>query len=226
MEKVPLFLDCAMALTTALALFLILRATGRPVAVGLILASWAALQWGITRTGFYEVTQILPPRFGLAIGPPLLAIVLLLTTHPGHRFLDSLHPARLHLLHTVRLPVEFILYGLFMSGTVPEVMTFEGRNPDILAGLTAPVIWYFGFRRRILGRTALIAWNVSSLLLLLNIVGHAILSAPSPFQQLAFDQPNIAVLLFPYIWLPSLIVPLVLLAHVSVLRALFLKSVP
>ena len=43
-----------------------------------------------------------------------------------------------------------------------------------------------------------------SLALLVNIVGNAILSAPFQFPQFAFDQPNHAVLYFPFIWLPRL----------------------
>ncbi|HVF96549.1 MAG TPA: hypothetical protein VM871_04480, partial [Flavisolibacter sp.] len=36
----------------------------------------------------------------------------------------------------------------------------------------------------------------------------------------AFDQPNIAVLYFPFIWLPSFIVPVVLLSHLVCIRQL------
>jgi hypothetical protein len=56
--------------------------------------------------------------------------------------------------------------------------------------------------------------------LLINIVSNAILSAPFPFQQFAFDQPNIAVLYFPFIWLPCCVVPLVLLSHLAAIRQL------
>ncbi|HLL95226.1 MAG TPA: hypothetical protein VK404_09645, partial [Spirosoma sp.] len=43
----------------------------------------------------------------------------------------------------------------------------------------------------------------------------AALAAPTPFQQIAFEQPNIGILYFPFVWLPSVVVPLVLMAHVS-----------
>ncbi|MEM9987092.1 MAG: hypothetical protein AAF804_18515, partial [Bacteroidota bacterium] len=51
-------------------------------------------------------------------------------------------------------------------------------------------------------------------------VGIAILSAPLPFQQLAFEQPNVAVLRFPYVLLPGVVVPLVLLSHLLSLKYL------
>jgi hypothetical protein len=66
-------------------------------------------------------------------------------------------------------------------------------------------------------------WNFICLGLLVNIIVNAVLSAPFPFQQFGFSQPNIAVLYFPYVWLPCGIVPLVLLSHLAVIRQLSKK---
>jgi len=42
-----------------------------------------------------------------------------------------------------------------------------------------------------------------------------------PFAQLfAFDQPNIAILYFPFVWLPSFIVMTVLFSHLISIRRL------
>lgn len=103
-------------------------------------------------------------------------------------------------------------------------MTFEGRNFDILAGLSAPVVAWFGYHKQKLSKAALLGWNIICLGLLLNIVINAILSAPFPFQQFAFDQPDVAILHFPYTWLPGFIVPAVLLAHLVNIRLLWKKQ--
>jgi hypothetical protein len=116
------------------------------------------------------------------------------------------------------VPVEIVLLWLFLHHTIPQLMTFEGRNFDIVSGITAPLIFYFSFRKKWLGRKTLLAWNIICLGLLANIVRYAILSAPFPFQKFAFDQPNVAVLYFPFIWLPCCIVPLVLLSHLASIR--------
>lgn len=123
----------------------------------------------------------------------------------------------LTLLHVIRVPVELILYALFMHQAIPELMTFTGRNWDILAGLTAPLVYYFGFVRKTLGLKYILLWNVFCLGLLLNIVVNALLSAPLPFQQFAFEQPNRALFHFPFIWLPAYVVPVVLLSHLIVI---------
>jgi len=135
-------------------------------------------------------------------------------------FIDNMDVKMLTLLHAIRIPVELILFGLFINKTIPEAMTFEGRNFDILSGLTAPFIYYFGFVKKTLDKKIILAWNFICLALLINIVATAILSAPFTFQKLAFDQPNIAILYFPFVWLPCCIVPIVFLSHLASIRQL------
>jgi len=50
------------------------------------------------------------------------------------------------------------------------------------------------------------------------------LSAPSPIQKIAFEQPNIAILYFPFCWLPTFIVPIVLFSHLVAVRKLVLRT--
>ena len=99
-------------------------------------------------------------------------------------------------------------------------MTFEGRNFDILSGISAPIIYYFAFAKGNTNKALLVTWNIACILLLVNIVAIAILSTPYPFQKFGFDQPNVAIFYLPYIWLPAVVVPIVLFAHVASLRQL------
>ena len=184
------------------------------------IGSWLAIQAGLSMTGFYTITTSFPPRFIFLVLPPLLLIIGLFTTKKGKQFIDSLDTSALTLLHVVRIPVEITLFWLFTAQMVPELMTFEGRNFDILSGISAPIIYYFGYKRKILDKRILIVWNCLSLGLLLNIVITAILSVPTTFQQFAFDQPNIGVMYFPFVWLPCFIVPVVLFSHLATLRKL------
>ena len=66
----------------------------------------------------------------------------------------------------------------------------------------------------------MLVWHVLALALLLNIVTIAVLSLPTPFQQFGLDQPNWGVLHFPFNWLPAVVVPLVLFAHLVAIRRL------
>lgn len=223
-SQLPLYISLAFGLTTFLTVWLFYRATRQSKTALFVLLIWMALQAVLGLTKFYQRTDSVPPRFPVLIVPPLLLISSLLLTRRGRQFIDDLRLDRLTLLHVVRVPVEVVLFWLFLNRAVPQLMTFEGRNFDVLSGITAPIVYYFGFVNRKLPPAILLVWNVVCLGLLLNIVLTAALSVPSPFQQIAFEQPNVAILHFPFVWLPSVIVPIVLLARISALRQLMRKS--
>ncbi len=188
-----------------------------------ILLVWLSLQALASLKGFYCTdTRSFPPRFALLIGPPLLVIILLFATRRGRAFIDSLPLVPLTLLSVIRIPVEVTLYWLCVYRYVPELMTYLGRNFDLISGNTAPFIAYAIYRKAISERLLLL-WNILALGLLLNIVINAVLSAPLAFQQFAFDQPNVALLYFPFVWLPSFVVPVVLFTHLVSIRRVILK---
>ncbi|ABG59534.1 hypothetical protein [Cytophaga hutchinsonii] len=220
MENLPSYICIAFVLTTLLTIFFFYEAAGRSKTTLIVLLAWITLQALISTTGFYTVTDSLPPRFLLLVIPPLLTILVLFNTSQGKDFIDRLDVKVLTLLHVVRIPVEIVLFCLFLYKQVPELMTFEGRNLDILSGISAPFIYYYGYVKQKLSQTVLLAWNIICMGLLLNIVVYAVLSTPVPFQQFAFDQPNVAVLYFPFVWLPCCVVPLVLLSHLVSIRKL------
>ncbi|MBL7767013.1 MAG: hypothetical protein JNJ58_13005 [Chitinophagaceae bacterium] len=181
---------------------------------------WMLIQGFLAKANYYsEHLNRLPPTIViLGILPPLLFILGLFLSQSGRKFIDQISLLHLTILHVVRIPVELVLFGLYLHQAVPELMTFEGRNFDILAGLSAPFITWIVFSNSQPNRKLLLIWNLIGLALLLNIVIHAFLSAPFPLQQLAFDQPNIAILYFPFVWLPTVIVPLVLFGHLVAIR--------
>ncbi len=220
MENLPLYISITFGLTTMLTVWLFYQSAHHSKATLILLLTWLALQAGIALTDFYAVTDTLPPRFIFLVLPALLFIAALFTVPKGRQYIDGLDLKALTLLHTIRIPVEIVLFWLAVNKAVPVLMTFEGRNFDILSGLTAPLVYYFGFIKKKLDRRLILIWNFICLGLLINIVANAILSAPFPFQQFAFDQPNIAVLYFPFNWLPSCVVPIVLLSHLAAIRQL------
>jgi hypothetical protein len=118
-----------------------------------------------------------------------------------------------------------VLLWLFQHGLEPRAMTFEGSNFDILSGLTAPIVYLIAFRGGRTNRGLLIVWNIFALLLLFNVVITAVLSFPGPLQKIAFDQPNVGVTYFPFIWLPAVIVPIVLFSHLASLWKLSHRKV-
>lgn len=176
---------------------------------------WMVLLGVLAYVGLFTDTSSLPPKVILA---PVTAIIILLSfflTKNGRSFIRNMDLTWLTWLHVVRIPVELVLYSLAMQKLIPELMTFEGNNPDILSGITAPIAVFLFIKKDKIKRTGLLIWNLICLALLVNIVILAALSVASPMQQFAFEQPNVAILDFPYIWLPGIVVPLVMFSHLA-----------
>jgi hypothetical protein len=179
---------------------------------------WLLFQAFLAFSGFYLVTKTMPPRTLALIGPPVLVILFMFFSGAGRSVSDLMNLQVLTLLHVVRLPIEIILYMLYTEGKIPDLLTLEGRNFDIFSGITAPVVAWLAFKNKTVNINLLLGWNIVCLALVFNVMIHGILSAPSVLQQFAFDQPNTAVLYFPFVWLASFIVPVVIYAHLASIR--------
>ena len=224
MEKISTPIIILFLLTVLATVLLFFKATHYSRTVIIIMAIWIILQTSLGIAGFYTSWSSVPPRFPLMIVPPVLCIVVLLILPRGRRFLDAVDLRTLTILHIIRVPVEITLFYLLVAKLIPESMTFEGSNFDILSGITAPIVYFLVFMTKKLGYRFLLAWNFICLALLLNVVITAILSAKTPFQQLAFDQPNIAVTYFPFTLLAAVVVPIVMVSHVAAIRQLVRKK--
>ena len=223
MENLPFYVYFVFVLTVLSALFMFYKATNYSKTALLIVSAWMIAQTVITLSGFYKISSSVPPRVSLLLVPPLVMTIILFSTKKGKAFIDRLDLKTLTLFHMVRIPVELTLFWLFLNKSVPELMTFEGRNFDILSGISAPLMYYFVFVKMKWSNAVLLIWNFICLALLFNIVFHAVLSVPGIFQQFAFDQPNVAIVVFPFVFLPSVLVPMVLFSHLSAIRRILLK---
>lgn len=205
-------LFCILALYTMLTFY---AGTGKNNKLWWAFGAWSAIVSILAWLGFYENTSAFPPRMAFILLP-----IILLCLYVFRQVKDSRLDLRLlTAVHIVRIPVELFLYQLFLEKSVPEIMTYSGWNFDILMGITAiPVLAYIVFRKGKVNKLLMRVWNIWGIIMLTIIVVTAILSIPTPFQQLAFEQPNVAVLTFPYILLPATIVPLVYLSHILALR--------
>jgi hypothetical protein len=224
MQNLPFYVSLLFVITTAATLWFLFKASKNSGLVLLVSIAWLALQAVLAYTGFYTRLDTMPPRLFLLPGPPVLFILVLFIAPKGRQWIANLNLKTLTWLHTVRIPVEITLYLLFTHGMVPKLMTFEGVNPDILSGISAIPVALLLFKGEKPKRLGLIIWNIACLLLLANIVYHAVFSTPYPFQKFGFEQPNIAIFYFPFVWLPCFVVPVVLLAHLAALKTLLVRK--
>lgn len=228
MKSLPIYIPIIFILTTFLTIGFLFYAVRQTVFETIpakillfIIPFWLLFVSTLALVGFYTKTDTVPPRLLMFAVFPALFVIIFYFVFFRRNFIEKLPLKTLTALSIIRIPVELVLLWLYQNGQVPEIMTFEGRNFDILSGITAPIVAWLAFRNGKTNRTLLIIWNVFALLLLFNIVIIAVFSLPSPIQQFGFDQPNRAVLYFPYIWLPAVIVPIVLFSHLASLYKLF-----
>ncbi|WP_316825553.1 hypothetical protein [Pedobacter miscanthi] len=220
MEHLPIYVYLTFGATAIFAIWLFYRATNYAKSFFIGLVIWIIFQSTLSISGFYSDPNTVTMRFPLLILPPLLFLISRLITKKGRAFLDGLDLPSLTIFHVIRIPVELVLFWLFLNKGVPEAMTFHGRNFDILSGISAPFIYYFGLVKKRLNKWIIILWNLICLALLLNVVSSAILSLPARFAQFGFEQPNVALGFFPFILLPAVLVPLVMLSTVAAIMQL------
>lgn len=182
------------------------------------IAAWLALTGILAAAGVTSLAAG-PQRFmPIVLTATLVPLVLLLGTATGRRLADAAPPGPVIALQAFRIPVELVLWQLFVAGALPVEMSFEGRNLDVLTGATAlPAAWllYGGGRR--LGAAAL-AWHLAGLALLVNIVSIAIRAMPGPLHSLDVHPTNTLVGTAPWIWLPTFLVPAAFWLHAAGLR--------
>ncbi|MFK7749482.1 MAG: hypothetical protein AB8B65_13890 [Kordia sp.] len=222
-ENLPNWINWLFLLTGVLTIGIFHYANGKPNKLTYLIIIWSLIQSILAFTGFYEKTDSIPPRFLIVLIPVFITIIYGLTKRPLNYIIENKNTKISTFIHTIRFPVEIVLLYLYINNMMPELMTFEGRNFDILAGISAPIIGLL-FLKKIVGRNALIIWNIIGLFLILFVFVNGILSSELPIQIFGFEQPTKAPKYFPFILLPATIVPIIIYSHITDIIKLWNKK--
>jgi hypothetical protein len=173
--------------------------------------------------GFFGVvknTATRPPGIAFIVVPVLVFLFLFIVRSSASARLALAFPLWIILgMQCFRIGVELFLHQLWIDGLVPKMLTFEGANVDIYIGASAPLIAWLSTRGR-LGMRLALAWNALGLLALTNVVIRAVLTAPGPFNLIHAEVPNLMMGMFPFLFIPGFFVPLAVVLHVLVIRAI------
>jgi len=187
-------------------------AESRLLRLGVI--AWLVVTGLIGFSGVLQDFSGIPPRVVLMFFPALIMTMLLAFSGAGERM------AKLPLWFLVgfqafRIPVELLIHEAVSQGVAPPQLTWTGLNFDVVSGVTALLLFPFvGF----VPKWILYVWNTVGLSLLGLVVTVAVLSFPTPLQQLTPD--NIWVTHFPFIWLPTILVLIAVFGHLVLFRLL------
>lgn len=187
------------------------------------LVGWTVFVSIWSLSGKMQDFSIFPLNMAPILFIPLIAVLIVSFSSGGKEILAHVDPQAIIKLQSFRFFVELVIWLLFIEKMLPVQMTFEGRNFDVISGVTAPLVAWLVANQKI-NRAVVALWNIACLGLLINILTVAILSMPTEFQYF-FNQPyNIAVTQFPYAFLPAFLVPLAYMLHFFSLRQLAIKS--
>ena len=174
--------------------------------------------------GFFLDFSSTPPKIFIVLIVPIVITIFFLISSKTNKLLLSIPEEKLIYIQSFRVVVEILLWMLLLNNLLPVQMSFEGRNFDILAGLTAPVIAYFCYTKKKWSSTVALVWNFAGLALLLNIIVIAILSMPTKFRVFMNEPSNTIVAYFPFILLPGILVPVAYAMHLFSIKQILLKK--
>lgn len=185
---------------------------------------WIGLLTVLSVSGFLQNFSTTPPRFFIVVLIPMIALVWIAFSKNTTEILQYVPSQWLLYIQSFRFFVEILLWLLFLDHLVPEQMTFEGRNLDMITGILAPIAGLLMVKLTKYKEVVAILFNIVGLALLINIVSVSILSAPTPFRMFMDEPANTIVTHFPIVFLPGILVPIAFYMHFFSLKQLLMKS--
>lgn len=218
---IPLLLVAALMRGTAVAT---LRSGGSrqasnraALAAGAASLLWMSITWAAAQSGILRHWDRTPPPFALLVVAVLVLAASIAWSALGRRLAQFIPLWTLVGVQAFRLPLELAMHQMSARGVMPHVMTYTGRNFDILTGATAIIVSFLVWSGRG-GRRLVTAWNVLGLLLLINVITIALLATPR-IHYFGADQLNTWVADPPFVWLPAVMVLAALAGHLIIFRA-------
>ena len=176
MEKIPNYIAIIFIVSTIATLLIVYwvvknaleeNIRKKRLIIVMILFFWLFLQAFLSYKNIYinDLDSLPPKIFLFGVLPNIITIILLFKSRAGQSFIDALSIEKLTYLNIVRIPIEVVLFQLFFHNAIPQIMTYYGWNFDIIFGITAPFVIYFGFIKKHIDKKFLFIfynhlWNV------------------------------------------------------------------
>lgn len=119
-------------------------------------------------------------------------------------------------LQLIRLPLEGLLHWGAYHRQNPLALTFYGGSPELLIALATPIMIYLYRKNKSAYRLWLLIWSYAGTASLTMVWMRSLFSAPSTIQNWGFEIPNYLMVHFPGSWIVTVIIPILLFAHLAV----------
>jgi hypothetical protein len=187
----------------------------------LTLCAWILFIGLVSLSGFIQDFSTIPPRFVVILLPTIAFMLYVGFSTKGREYSTWFPLKALTYLQAFRIIVEYGLWQLYQEGIVPIQMTWDGRNIDVLIGLTAIPVAYFSFNKPLLSKYILLVWNILGIAAVTNILIVALLSTPTSLRVFMNEPANTFIGHFPFAYLPGLLVPAAYLMHILSIRKIW-----
>lgn len=187
----------------------------------LLAAVWLLITWTAAASGILRAWDRVPPPFAFLVAG-VFTLAGAISLGPLGARLATLPLQALVGVQAFRLPLEVAMHAMYERGIMPGVMSYTGRNFDILTGITAVIVAAL-LASGMAGRLLVAVWNILGLALLLNVIVVAILATPT-IRYFGNAELNTWITYPPFIWLPGVMVVAALAGHVVIARSLWRRS--
>jgi len=158
----------------------------------------------------------LPPRFPLLmVIPTFIFTGVFVCKNRTNEWVKNIPAHWLGYLQTFRIAVETLFVFALAEGLLNKEVTLEGSNYDMFVGLTAPIITYLVYQKKVFSEKVMLWWNYLGLAILASVV---ILFTTCGYIPSLYGSDtmllNPAVVKYPYVLVAGFLMPLAIFTHV------------
>ncbi len=181
---------------------------------------WFLYTFLIANSGFLQ-DYSLPPRFPLLlVVPAFIFIGFFLYRHRNSNIIKSIPTPWLVYFQSFRILIESLFVASVAAGFLHPEVTFEGYNYDILFGLSALIVGFLAFNRKVISNKGLLLWNYLGLAVIAFII--FLFTTTTYFPKFWGSEVTLAtkeMVTFPFVLVPAFLMPSAVFMHiVSILQ--------
>ena len=192
----------------------------------LFVGLWLVLAFTLAARGFFAGGgSDAVPRIAYSVLPLIIGYLAYLTIPSVRAVADEIPLDRMIGFQVYRA-AGFVFLVEWMLGALPGSFALPAGLGDMAIGLSAPLVASLVRRDAPSARGAAILWNVLGIADLVVAVTMGFLTSPGPLHQPALGATNFAVTMMPLVLIPTIPVPLSIVAHLVDLHRLSRRAQP
>ena len=191
------------------------RAKRKKVLLALFLLLWQLYIFMLGQTDVLNTFE-LPPRFVLfLILPAFLFTGVFVYKNRNNSWLRHIPKSWLVYIQAFRIAVETLFVFSVAEDILHSNVTIAGYNYDMIIGISAPIVAFLAFGKKLISEKMVIVWNFLGLLVLASVIFvftttifiPSLYGSSSPLMPLAFTY-------YPYTLVAGFLMPAAVFLHI------------